>query len=450
MWLLPVFSRVASAAARIFYRLTVAGEKVPAEGPVLLVTNHPNSLVDPALVVAVAGRPVRFLAKAPAFDDPHVGWLIKAAGSIPVYRQRDDPSSMGRNVEMFAAVFDELGAGAAVGIFPEGVSHNEPSLVDLRTGAARIALGASERHGVDPVIVPVGMVPTDKARYRSKMLVVVGAPIEWGDLASEGAEDREAVRELTDRIRQGLRRVTLNVEQWEDRPLVEAAETIWAAREGVGGSEADEVARLEVTTRILAAIRERPEPGDQELVRTLRGHVRRLEVCRMHPRDLELDVGLWVSLRWILRRTVLIPSVLVALAGYLLFRLPNAATGALTKAMAPAEDRQSTYKVFLGFITHAIWTIFLAVIVGFAMGPFVGLGALVGIPLFGVAGLRLRESWKEAWRDVRRFFTIRARRELIDELAAEQARIADGLEEIRRRWSEQSSEGDASDSRERE
>ena len=166
MWLLPVFSRVASAAARIFYRLTVAGGSVPATGPVLLVANHPNSLVDPALVVAVARRPVRFLAAAPVFDDPKVGWLIKAAGSIPVYRRHETPADMSKNRQMFEAVFEELGRGAAVGIFPEGVSHSEPSLVDLKTGAARIALGTREYRGINPVIVPVGMVPTEKGQVQ--------------------------------------------------------------------------------------------------------------------------------------------------------------------------------------------------------------------------------------------------------------------------------------------
>ena len=408
---------------------------MPATGPVLLVANHPNSLIDPALVVAVAKRPVRFLAAAPVFDDPNVGWLIKAAGSIPVYRRHEDPMVMGRNRQMFEAVFDELERGAAVGIFPEGVSHSEPSLVDLKTGAARIALGTREYRGINPVIVPVGMVPTEKGRYRSEMLVVIGDPIEWSDLTVRGAEDRDAVRELTDRIAKGLRRVTLNVEQWEDRSLVEAAEAIWAERQGAGKDPAQRVARLGITTRILADIREQPEPGDRELIRSLRRHLARLAVLRMLPRDLRVNVGFGASVRWAMRRAVLLPSVVVALAGYVLFRAPNVATTLATTAMAPAEDRLSTYKVLVGFIMHAIWTILLAVIVGFVVDPLVGLAAVVGIPFFGVAALRLRESWSGAGRDLRRFYALKARRVLMDELREEQFRLAKGLEAIRVRWS---------------
>lgn len=438
MWLLPVFSRVSSAAARIFYRLTVAGGSVPATGPVLLVANHPNSLIDPALVVAVARRPVRFLAAAPVFDDPKVGWLIKAAGSIPVYRRHETPDDMGKNRQMFEAVFEELGRGAAVGIFPEGVSHSEPSLVDLKTGAARIALGTREYRGIIPVILPVGMVPTEKGRYRSEMLVVVGDAIEWSDLTVRGAEDRDAVRELTSRIAEGLRSVTLNVEQWEDRSLVEAAEAIWAERQGAGRDPAERLTRLGITTKILAGIREHPEPGDRELIRSLRRHLRRLAVLRMLPSDLRVDVGFAASGRWAMRRALLLPSVVVALAGYVLFRPPNVATALATNAMAPEEDRVSTYKVMVGFIMHAIWTILLAVIVGFAVNPLLGVAALAGIPLFGVAGLRMRESWGGAGRDLRRFYALKARRVLMDELREEQSRLAKGLEAIQVRWSAES------------
>src|SRR5687767_14443711 len=128
MWLAPFLSHVSNAALRVYYRLHRAGGAVAPNGPVLLVANHPNSLLDPAMVALAARRPVRFLAKAPLFTDPLVGFLVRGAGSIPVYRKADDPSQVSRNEEMFRAVHDALGGGAAGGIFPEGVSRSERSL----------------------------------------------------------------------------------------------------------------------------------------------------------------------------------------------------------------------------------------------------------------------------------------------------------------------------------
>src|SRR5512133_80414 len=81
--LMPLISRLAT---RAYYRFTVGGMRVPAEGPVLLVANHNNSLMDPALVTVAAQREVRFLAKSTLFTHKQIGWLVKLVGSIPVYR----------------------------------------------------------------------------------------------------------------------------------------------------------------------------------------------------------------------------------------------------------------------------------------------------------------------------------------------------------------------------
>ena len=137
VWLLPFFPEFSKLATTTFYRLGIAGGKVPAEGPVLLVANHPNSLMDPALVAAVAGRPVRFLAKAPLFTDPMVGWLVRGSGAIPVYRRADDEAEVAKNEDSFRAVYSVLAEGAAVAIFPEG-HQPQPALA----GAAQDGRGA--------------------------------------------------------------------------------------------------------------------------------------------------------------------------------------------------------------------------------------------------------------------------------------------------------------------
>jgi len=248
MWLLPLFSFLARIGGRIYYRVRFAGPPIPESGPVLLVANHPNSLLDPTLVVASAGRPVRFLAKAPLFSDKKIGWLMKAAGAIPVYRRSDDPALMSRNEDAFRAVFSVLGNGAAVGIFPEGISHSGAAMAPLKTGAARIALGAAATSAAPVRIVPVGLSLREKETFRSGAFVVRGAPLDWDDLAHRGSEDGDAVRELTARIDAGLRAVTVNLGSWEDRPLVECAVRIWEAERGTPSREAERLSRLEFTT----------------------------------------------------------------------------------------------------------------------------------------------------------------------------------------------------------
>src|SRR5689334_10868038 len=82
---------VLGLVVRIFFRRAVVtgAENVPATGPALLVFNHPNSLVDPLIALAMSPRPVVFLAKEPLFRIPVLGFLVKSMGSIPVYRKMD-------------------------------------------------------------------------------------------------------------------------------------------------------------------------------------------------------------------------------------------------------------------------------------------------------------------------------------------------------------------------
>ena len=124
---------------------STASATVPEHGAVLLLPNHPNALLDPAVIWATAGRDVRFLAKSTLFDGPF-GPLVAGAGAIPVYRKLDQGVDTSKNAETFAAVSAALAAGDAICIFPEGISHSTGRLEPLRTGAARMAL-AAERDG---------------------------------------------------------------------------------------------------------------------------------------------------------------------------------------------------------------------------------------------------------------------------------------------------------------
>ncbi|MGH7505006.1 MAG: 1-acyl-sn-glycerol-3-phosphate acyltransferase, partial [Longimicrobiales bacterium] len=117
----------------MFYRLERTGGPIP-EGPVLVVANHPNSLLDPLIIFRTAGRPTRPLAKAQLFDQAFVGTLLRGLGGLPIYRRQDGASQMHRNDETFRRAIDALRAGDAVQIYPEGLSHSEPGLAPLRTG----------------------------------------------------------------------------------------------------------------------------------------------------------------------------------------------------------------------------------------------------------------------------------------------------------------------------
>jgi glycerol-3-phosphate O-acyltransferase/dihydroxyacetone phosphate acyltransferase len=425
MWLAPFLSHVSNAALRIYYRLHRAGGAVPPNGPVLLVANHPNSLLDPAMVAVAARRPVRFLAKAPLFTDPLVGFLVRGAGSIPVYRKADDPSQVSRNEEMFRAVHDALAGGAAVGIFPEGLSHSEPSLAPLKTGAARIALGTLAAHGIRIPIVPVGTIFRDKNVFRSEALVTVGRPVAWEDLSPDAGGDGRAARELTERIDRALRDVTVNLERWEDAALVELAEAIYAAEFGKASDAAEWVGRLRTTTELLTHLRS-TEEGAVPLAKDVTRHARILQRLGLRPRDVVEDPQRPGTVWWLLRRLPLggvIPLVILAV-GTAVFVVPYRLTGIVERRARPRDDVRATHKVLAGAIVFPLWIIAVSLVTGASAGILAGLLAFVALPALGLFTLGLHEQWSQARAEASRYLTLRRRRETIEELRDQQRELA--------------------------
>src|SRR5688572_16374078 len=139
-WLLNRAGDLARWTARklvaiYYYKIFITDrERIPSEGPILLVANHANSLLDAVIVGKAAGRPVHFLAKAPLFSIPVFGPALQALGMLPAYRASDDPSQLGRNVDSIHKCAECLMRDEAVGIFPEGKSHDLPRIEQVRTG----------------------------------------------------------------------------------------------------------------------------------------------------------------------------------------------------------------------------------------------------------------------------------------------------------------------------
>ena len=114
-----VIRGVVSFALRRFYRIERAGPPLPG-GPLLLVGNHPNALIDPALLIAVSTRPLTFLAKEPIFRMPLLGSLVRALGALPVVRAQDDPRRMRENLAALAQRRRDSPAGGRWPSSPRG------------------------------------------------------------------------------------------------------------------------------------------------------------------------------------------------------------------------------------------------------------------------------------------------------------------------------------------
>lgn len=242
-----IIHAIISVALRLFFRRieVVNVERVPQVGALLFVLNHPNGLIDPALVFVSMPRRVSFLAKSTLFDNRIGAFLLRTFEILPVYRRIDADAKTESNAVTFDNCFELLRSGRCIAIFPEGVSHDQPQLQKMKTGAARIAFGAVSKRSVSASsstlsgasrenglkIVPVGLYYTSKTSFRSEALIRYGEifDVESIELDANGEPPRDAVLRLTAKIEETLREVTLNLESETDLDAVLRAEALFSS-----------------------------------------------------------------------------------------------------------------------------------------------------------------------------------------------------------------------------
>ncbi len=403
----PAVRWIARAVSRVFYRVDQVGG-APETGAVLFLPNHPNSLLDPALVWATARRDVRFIAKSTLFGTP-LRPLLNAAGAIPVYRRLDQGVDTSRNTEMFAAVSAALAAGDAVCIFPEGISHSTGRLEPLRTGAARMTL-AAERAGTAVALVAVGLNFDRKAAFRSRVTIVFGAPFSARDLLpADDAALPTAVRELTERIAEHMRRLLVEAEPDTDAALVDRVDRLYAAARGRPRDPQERVNRR----RVIAAGIERlrladPDRYDAVLLR-LRRYDGRLRRFGLRDRHLDWQVSAGDAAVFAGRELALAVVLLpLCAAGFAIFFVPYHVTAFVARRVVQQRDVFATAQVFAGVVVYGAWLALIGLLVGRFAGTTAAWLTLATLPLLAIASLAAieRESAVvdaiRAWAHLRR------------------------------------------------
>jgi glycerol-3-phosphate O-acyltransferase / dihydroxyacetone phosphate acyltransferase len=424
----PFVRFLARTACRLFYRVDCVGSP-PESGPALLLPNHPNALLDPAVIWATAGRDIRFLAKSTLFDGP-LRPLVAGSGAIPVYRRLDQGVDVSKNTETFAAVDAALADGDAICIFPEGVSHSTGRLVPLRTGAARMTLSA-ERAGTRVNLVPVGLNFERKTTFRSRVTVIYGQPFTGADLADATAHP-DGVRELTDRMAERMRRLLIEAESKTDVAIVERVDRMYAAARGIGRDPHERIERR----RIIAAGIERlraadPQRYDEILLRFHR-YQNRLERFGLRDRHLDWTISksdaATFAVREVLAAIVFAPLAIAALA---LFAVPYHLTGYAARWFTREPDVAATAKVVGGFLIYAAWLLAIGITAWAAGVPHAVLLSVVFLPMLAIAGLFAVERESAVIDAVRAWWVLtRTRADTRERLRRRRSELADILDEV--------------------
>ncbi len=431
---------LARGVLEVFYRrIEIVGiEHLPEGGPLIVAANHQNALVDPMLLLGLVPRPMVPVAKAPLFRHPVIGPFLRMVGALPVLRRQEGNVDPARNRETFAAASAHLAAGGAVLIFPEGTSQPEPTLMPLRSGAARMLLEAEAATDgtLGVALVPIGLVYHEPGTFRAgRALLTIGEPVPTGDcLALYRNEPDGAAHRLTDRLSTALRRQIVEADDRETLRLLRALESIAHA-----GGPPDARAATARTAWMQGAMRAYRHFREHEPARvaSFRAAVERylsdLERAGLSDRGLIQPYSAGDVVRYALRAaTSLLLALPAAAWGMASHLLPYTLTALILRRIKPEPDEEATYKIIGSAVIYPLcWLVegWLAWKLG--RGPLLALFAVLLVPT-GFFTIAWRDRLERVGRDARGFFRLLVERDLRRRLGARRQALLDELDALAR------------------
>lgn len=461
-----------------FHRIEVAGvENVPWDRGGVLVAWHPNGLLDPGLILAHFPRRVVFGARHGLLRWPLLGWFLRKIGTVPIYRPqdlggpRDEAARRAANRRSLDALATEVAAGSFAALFPEGDSHDEPGLLDLRPGAARLLFRAMEltpAGGPPPVLVPVGLHYDRKNLFGSTALVEFHPPVELPAELLEGAESpgetetaedlrvraRSRTQALTRLIETVLVEVVQATESWETHHLMHRLRKLMraerAARAGARPGPPSLRERVLGLARVwrgyLTCRASQPEETARLEARVRRYHAV-LEGLGLHDHELDAEADLvspW-RLAALLGQALVVYLVLPPLLvlGYLVNTPIALALGVAGRRLGARVKDEATIKLLLGASVFPLTWLALSCLVGWGVINLHGLYPqvpelpwLAGTMTFllcsigGWLAVRYARIAAETYRALHVRLTRARRRRFVERLARERAALFEAASQL--------------------
>jgi 1-acyl-sn-glycerol-3-phosphate acyltransferase len=217
---------IVGTGIRLYYkRIKVKNAQfLEHEGPMIIIANHPNTLMDAWMVGYVCKQPIYYMAKGTFFNSPLKKWVLTGLNMIPINRQVDGKVEGVSNADSFEACYKILEEGKTLVIFPEGNSFPERQLRQLKSGTARIALESEKRNNgqLNLKVVPLGIFYSQAEKFRSSVLITIGPGVNVTDHLELFRENSSlAARKLTDKFRLILERVLVTTENSDQEVMIE-------------------------------------------------------------------------------------------------------------------------------------------------------------------------------------------------------------------------------------
>lgn len=189
-----ILQRLCQLVGVYAYRVRHSGrENIPAEGGVLVVSNH-QSHFDPPLVGMACPRRMNYLARDTLFKFAPFRWLINSLDAIPIDRE-------GIGMGGLKETLRRLKRGEMVLIFPEGTRSRDGEISKFRPGFT--ALAVRSKAAILPVAIEGAYTAwprRQKFPRLGKVRIHYGQPMLPAEI--EGHQERELLAEIERRVRQ--------------------------------------------------------------------------------------------------------------------------------------------------------------------------------------------------------------------------------------------------------
>jgi glycerol-3-phosphate O-acyltransferase / dihydroxyacetone phosphate acyltransferase len=215
----------------VYFRRIVFINKrsLKSEGPLLVLSNHPNTLMDPLMAVHRLHERVALLANYSLFKNPILGWILSTLYCIPIQRPKDVVGQPPKNDKAFKKCDDHLAAGGSIYIAAEGTSFIERHIREFKTGTARIAFSAESKNDfkLNLRVLLIGITYTNPLKFRGDAVVEMSDPIDidpWREAYEK--DPRTAIQDLTQYLENEMKYLVIHCRDEEEDAFLLKVETI--------------------------------------------------------------------------------------------------------------------------------------------------------------------------------------------------------------------------------
>jgi len=401
-------------------KVEVKGLKnIPRNAPVIFAPNHQNALMDALIVLFSAPGDMVFLARADIFNKPLMAYLMNSLKILPVFRQRDGASELGKNVDIFEISVDLLKRKHNLCVMPEGNHGHQRKLRTIVKGIFRIAFKAQEESGAEPFvkIVPVGIDLGDYVKHNTTLFINYGEPIEISEYWEQYVENNaRGINAIKKRLKDDLTPLMIDIQDEENYEAIYTLKEVYNENMrinlGIRGGKLNQKFEADKEfIRRIEAVTEKGSEEDKNLLKQLTDMAAQYKngIEKLNIRDWVLRDKGYTFGRSLWRICWLILTFPVFLYGFVNNAIPYFIPVRLVRNI---KDRQfhSSVKAGLGIlVTFPIMHGLQTLLVGIFTGPWwIWVAYMASVFVSGKLALAWYGAWKKTMRGT--WFRIQLKR----------------------------------------